>query len=93
MAGTVALIYAIMIPYIIFAYKQHSYFQSGYLFCLAILTVGRITAMFAGDLDDSDNASHFHLDCILLGLLALAPAIHTLWQSCGNPPSLAIDLI
>jgi predicted membrane channel-forming protein YqfA (hemolysin III family) len=93
MAGTVALIYATTIPYVIFACKQHSYFRSGYLFCLAILTVGRITAMFAGDSDDSDNASRFRLDCVSLGLLALAPAIHTLWQSCGNPPSLAIDLV
>ncbi|GIJ92764.1 hypothetical protein Asppvi_002042 [Aspergillus pseudoviridinutans] len=93
MAGTLALIYTTTIPYVVFAYKQHSYLRSGYFFCLAILTVGRITTMFARHSDESDNASHFRLDCVWLGLLALAPAIQALCQPGVNPPSLAINLV
>jgi predicted membrane channel-forming protein YqfA (hemolysin III family) len=93
MAGTLGLISVTAIPYVTFAYRQHSYFRSGYLFCLAIMTVGRIAAMFAQQSDQSDNVSSFCLDCVWLGLLVLAPAIHALCQAGGNPPSLAIDLI
>jgi predicted membrane channel-forming protein YqfA (hemolysin III family) len=93
MAGTLGLIYATAIPYMAFAYDQQRYFRHGYLFCLTILTVGRITATFAQRSDEPDNANHFRRDCAWLGLLVLAPAIHALCQSRGNPPSLAIDLI
>ncbi|KAH2361700.1 hypothetical protein KXV98_006690, partial [Aspergillus fumigatus] len=81
------------IPYMAFAYDQQRYFRHGYLFCLAVLTVGRITATFSQRPDGSDNANYFRRDCAWLGLLVLAPAIHALCQSRGNPPSLAIDLI
>jgi predicted membrane channel-forming protein YqfA (hemolysin III family) len=93
MAGTLGLIYATAIPYMAFAYDQQRYFRHGYLFCLAILTVGRITATFAQRSDESDNANHFRRDCAWLGLLVLAPAIQALCQSRGDPPSLAIGLI
>ncbi|KAJ8225508.1 hypothetical protein LV156_009095, partial [Aspergillus fumigatus] len=93
MAGTLALIYSTSIPYVTFASKQHSYLRSGYLSCLTILAVSKITETLTRHPDASNNAISFRRDCVWLGLLALAPAIYTRLHTRDTPPSLAIDLV
>lgn len=93
MAGTLALIYSTSIPYVTFASKQHSYLRLGYLSCLTILAVSKITETLTRHPDASNNAISFRRDCVWLGLLALAPAIYTRLHTRDTPPSLAIDLV
>lgn len=92
-AGTLLLIYTATVPFIVLQFSECPYLQVGYVFSLTIITVGNMVDVLRADPRSSacfhDN---FHR-CILLGLFALAPVVHSFSQAPYSPPELGTGLI
>ena len=84
LAGALTLIYISAIPFVILHFSGHFRFRVIYLSCLTMVAAKKMAQVLTTDQINLDRDRVFRYHCVLMGLLALAPAVHGLCQMSNS---------